>query len=76
MFFYLCSIYDIIKKSKEVLKEDVPAFNFIALNIPQEDFLEAKRMIGDKMNTVIREHNPVRYTGIIQDYKEYINSKF
>lgn len=67
---------DIIKKSKEVLKEDVPAFNFIALNIPQEDFLEAKRMIGDKMNTVIREHNPVRYTGIIQDYKEYINSKF
>lgn len=67
---------DIIKKSKEVLKEDVPAFNFIALNIPQEDFLEAKRMIGDKMNTLIREHNPVRYTGIIQDYKEYINSKF
>ena len=67
---------DIIKKSKEVLKEDVPAFNFIALNIPQEDFLEAKRMIGDKMNTVIREHNPVRYTDIIQDYKEYINSKF
>lgn len=62
---------DIIKRSKEVLNDDVPAFNFIATDIPKEDFLEAKRIIGDKMNTIIREQNPVRYTGIIEDYKEY-----
>ncbi len=62
---------DIIKQSKEVLNDDVPAFNFIATDIPKEDFLEAKRIIGDKMNTIIREQNPVRYTGIIEDYKEY-----
>ena len=62
---------DIIKQSKEALNDNVPAFNFIATDIPKEDFLEAKRIIGDKMNTIIREQSPVRYTGIIEDYKEY-----
>lgn len=62
---------DIIKQSKDVLKDNVPAFNFIATDIPKEDFLEAKRIIGDKMNTIIREENPTRITGIIEDYKEY-----
>ena len=64
---------DIIKQSKEALNDNVPAFNFIATDIPKEDFLEAKRIIGDKMNTIIREENPSRYTGIIKDYKEYMN---
>ena len=62
---------DIIKQSKDVLKDNVPAFNFIATDIPKEEFLEAKRIIGDKMNTIIREENPTRITGIIEDYKEY-----
>ena len=62
---------DIIKKSKETLNENVPAFNFIAKEIPKEDFLEARRMIGDKMNTIIREQTQVRYDGIINDYKDY-----
>ena len=62
---------DIIKQSKEALNDNVPAFNFIAKEIPKEDFIEAKRMIGDKMNTIIREQTPVRYSGIIEDYREY-----
>ena len=62
---------DIIKQTKDALKDNVPAFNFIATDIPKEDFLEAKRIIGDKMNTIIREENPTRITGIIEDYKEY-----
>lgn len=62
---------DIIKQTKDVLKDNVPAFNFIATDIPKEDFLEAKRIIGDKMNTIIREENPTRINGIIEDYKEY-----
>lgn len=62
---------DIIKQSKEALKDNVPAFNFIATDIPKDEFLEAKRIIGDKMNTIIREENPTRITGIIEDYKEY-----
>lgn len=67
---------DIIKQSKKALNDNVPAFNFIATDIPKEDFLEAKRIIGDKMNTIIREQNPVRYTGIIEDYKEYKKIQF
>lgn len=62
---------DLIKQSKKALNENVPAFNFIATDIPKEDYLEAKRIIGDKMNTIIREQTSVRYTGIIEDYKEY-----
>lgn len=64
---------DIIKQSKEVLKDNVPAFNFIATDIPKEDYLEAKKIIGDKMNTIIREQTPTRYTGIIEDYIDYKN---
>ena len=66
---------DIIKKSKEALNDNVPAFNFIAMDIPKEDFIEAKRTIGDKMNTIIRENTEARYEGIINDYKDYFNIK-
>lgn len=62
---------DIIRQSKKALNDNVPAFNFIAKNIPTEEYMEAKRIIGDKMNTIIREQTEVRYTGIIEDYKEY-----
>lgn len=67
---------DIIKQSKKALNENVPAFNFIALDIPKEEYLEAKKIIGDKMNTVIREQTQIRYVGIIDSYKEYINAQF
>lgn len=64
---------DIIKKSKAALNDKVPVFNIITRDIPKEDYLEAKREIGDKMNTVIREQTETRYNGIIDDYKEYLN---
>lgn len=64
---------DIVKKSKEALSNDVPVFNIIATDIPKDDFMEAKREIGDKMNTIIRENSEERYNGIIEDYKEYLN---
>lgn len=64
---------DIIRQLKETLDSKVPVFNLIATNMPKEDFLEAKRIIGDKMNTVIKEHTEARYTDIIEDYKAYIN---
>ena len=65
----------IIKKSKEALNDKVPAFNFIAMDIPKDDFIEAKKIIGDKMNTIIREQTKTRYTGIINDYKDYMSMK-
>lgn len=64
---------DIIKQSKEVLDSKVPVFNFIATDIPKEDFLEAKKIIGNKMNTVIKEITETRYKDIIEDYKSYLN---
>ena len=67
---------DIIKQSKEILKDSIPAFNFIDTEIPKEELFEAKRIIGDKMNTIIREQNSVRYAGIIEDYKEYKKVQF
>jgi len=67
---------DIIKRSKEILNDNVPAFNFIATDIPKEEFLEAKSIIGDKMNTIIREQTEIRYAGIIEDYKEYRKIQF
>ena len=66
---------DIIKKSKEALNDKVPAFDFIAMDIPKDDFIEAKKIIGDKMNTIIREQTKTRYTGIINDYKDYMSMK-
>ena len=66
---------DIIKKSKEALNDKVPAFNFIAMDIPKDDFIEAKKIIGDKMNTIIREQTKTRSTGIINDYKDYMSMK-
>ena len=64
---------DIIKKSKEVLNDEVPVFNIIAHDISKDDFLEARNEIGDKMNTIIREQTENRYNGIIEDYKDYLN---
>lgn len=64
---------DIIKKSKEALNNDIPVFNMIASDIPKEDYLEAKSIIGNKMNTIIRENTELRYNGIIEDYKDYLN---
>ena len=64
---------DIIKKSKEALNNDIPVFNMIASDIPKEDYLEAKSIIGDKMNTIIRENTELRYNGIIEDYKDFLN---
>lgn len=64
---------DIIRQTKKVLNENVPAFNFIATDIPKEEYMEAKSIIGDKMNTIIREQTEIRYNGIIEDYRKYLN---
>ena len=64
---------DIIRQTKKALNENVPAFNFIATDIPKEEYMEAKSIIGDKMNTIIREQTEIRYNGIIEDYKKYLN---
>ena len=64
---------DIVKKSKETLNNDIPVFNMIANEIPKEEMMEVIKSVGNKMNTIIREHSEERYNGIIEDYKEYLN---
>jgi len=64
----------IMKKSKATLENEVPVFNVITTNMPKDDFIEAKKIIGEKMNSIISEQpEEQRYNGIIDDYKEYLN---
>ena len=64
---------EIIKKSKETLKDEVPVFNLITNDISKEDFFEAKQILGEKLNTIIKANTEERYSGIIEDYKNYMN---
>ena len=43
-------------------------------NVPKDDYIEMKKIAGDKINTVIRENTETRYNDIIDDYKEYLNN--
>lgn len=64
---------DIVKKSKEILEDNIPVFNIIATDIPKEEMIEVIKISGNKMNTIINEQTEERYNGIIEDYKEYLN---
>ena len=64
---------EIIRKSKETLKDEVPVFNLITNDISKEDFFEAKKILGEKLNTIIKANTEERYSGIIEDYKNYMN---
>ena len=67
---------EIIRKSKETLKNEMPVFNMIS-NTSNSDFAgfsEVKKLIGDKMNSIIPEHTEERYAQIIKDYKDYLNT--
>ena len=65
---------DVVKKSKEALSQNIPVFNIIASDITQEQYIEMKKIAGDKINTVIKEQTESRYMEIIEDYKDYLNN--
>lgn len=67
---------EIIRKSKEILQNEIPVFNMIS-NTSNNDFAgfsEVKKLIGDKMNSIIPEQTEERYAEIIKDYKDYLNT--
>lgn len=67
---------EIIRKSKEILQNEIPVFNMIS-NTSNNDFAgfsEIKKLIGDKMNSIIPEQTEERYAEIIKDYKDYLNT--
>ena len=67
---------EIIRKSKEMLQNEIPVFNMIS-NTSNNDFAgfsEVQKLIGDKMNSIIPEQTEERYAEIIKDYKDYLNT--
>lgn len=68
---------EMLKKSKESLKENVPIFNLITSQNVSEDYVkEAYEIIGKNLNSFVRE--PVKNQDIdyiMESYKEYIENK-
>lgn len=67
---------EIIRKTKEILQNEIPVFNMISKTSSNnfEGFSEVVNLIGDKMNSIIPEQTEKRYAEIIKDYKDYLNT--
>lgn len=66
---------EIMKKSKEKLdKNNVPVFNLIVDNINENELQDAVKIMGNKLNALVRRPYKERSISIIKDYVEYINS--
>lgn len=64
---------EIMKKSKETLKNAVPIFNMIVDEINDDELQEAVKIMGNKLNALVRKPYNERAIGIMNDYVEYIN---
>lgn len=71
------SSMEIIKKSKEDLKENVPIFNLITnKNVSDEYMKEAYSIIGRNLNSFVGEPiNDMEIGSIMKNYKEYKENK-
>lgn len=69
--------YNIIKKTKENLKNDVPVFNLITnTSIDDDEIEKVYNMIGRKLNSLVTEPvNGAEIKDIMQTYKEYIENQ-
>ena len=67
------SSMEIIKRSKEDLKENVPIFNFITnKSVSDEDMKEAYNIIGRNLNSFVTEPvDNIEIDNIMANYKEY-----
>ena len=71
------SSLEIIRKSKEDLKENIPVFNFITnKSISDEYMKEAYNIIGRNLNSFVTEPvNNIEIDNIMENYKEYKENK-
>lgn len=71
------SCLEIIRKSKEDLKENIPVFNFITnKSISDEYMKEAYNIIGRNLNSFVTEPvNNIEIDNIMENYKEYKENK-
>lgn len=67
------SSIEIIKKSKEDLKDNVPVFNFITTeNVSNEYMKEAYNIIGRNLNSFVTEPvNNREIDNIMENYRQY-----
>lgn len=61
---------ELIRKTKETLKDDFPSFNTIG-EIPDNELMEAINITGNKLNACVREPYAGTAKDIIEAYKEY-----
>lgn len=67
--------FDLVKTSKEKLKNDVPIFNMIIDNDFKEDEIDqVYDIIGSKLNSLITDSISSNAVSILNDYKEYKNN--
>ncbi len=65
--------FDMIKKANTHLKLDIPVFNIIDNNVPNEEKHEIIHLIGSKMNSVLEKQDPYEelVKDILKEYREY-----
>lgn len=61
---------ELIRKTKETLKDDFPSFNTIG-EIPDNELMEAINITDNKLNACVREPYAGTARDIIEAYKEY-----
>ena len=63
---------EIMKLSKEKLDNNIPIFNIIGDEIPDNELKEAIDIVGKKLNALIKEPYEDRITDILNDYKNIL----
>ena len=71
------SSLEIIRKSKEDLKDNVPVFNFITNKSVSDEYMkEAYNIIGKNLNSFVTEPvDNIEIDNIMENYKEYKENK-
>lgn len=63
---------EIMKLSKEKLDNNIPIFNIIGDEIPDNELKQAIDIVGKKLNALIKEPYEDRITDILNDYKNIL----
>ena len=66
---------EIMEKSKEVLKNDMPIFNMIVDDIADNELIKMIEVSKNNLNALVRRPYKDRAIIIMNDYVEYINSR-
>lgn len=66
---------EIMEKSKEVLKNDMPIFNMIVDDIADNELIKMIEVSKNNLNALVRRPYKDRAISIMNDYVEYINSR-